>query len=120
MLIEVFAKLLLCCVNCHDITNNLITAKASFANITFYQMCIRDRDETLAKASKLKTQVQKANGSYGEFLRVDLNNADDADTSKGEGYGALGAKTVSYTHLFIIVDFRIDCIRSIRIVIRVS
>ena len=50
------------------------------------------KDETLAKASKLKTQVQKANGSYGEFLRVDLNNADDADTSKGEGYGALGAK----------------------------
>lgn len=42
------------------------------------------KDETLAKASKLKTQVQKANGSYGEFLRVDLNNADDADTSKGE------------------------------------
>lgn len=50
------------------------------------------KDQTLAKASKLKVEVKEANGSYGEFLRVDINNADDADTSKGEGYGALGAK----------------------------
>lgn len=50
------------------------------------------KEQTLAKASKLKVEVKEANGSYGEFLRVDINNADDADTSKGEGYGALGAK----------------------------
>lgn len=50
------------------------------------------KDAALAKASKLKPEVKAANGSYGEFLRVDINNADDADTSKGEGYGALGAK----------------------------
>lgn len=50
------------------------------------------KEQTLAKASKLKVEVKEAKGSYGEFLRVDINNADDADTSKGEGYGALGAK----------------------------
>ena len=50
------------------------------------------KEQTIAKASKLKVEVKEANGSYGEFLRVDINNADDADTSKGEGYGALGAK----------------------------
>lgn len=50
------------------------------------------KEQTLAKASKLKVEVKEANGSYGEFLRVDINNADDADKSKGEGYGALGAK----------------------------
>ena len=50
------------------------------------------KEQTLAKASKLKVEVKEANGSYGEFLRVDINNADNTDTSKGEGYGALGAK----------------------------
>ena len=50
------------------------------------------KEQALAKASKLKVEVKEAKGSYGEFLRVDINNADDADTSKGEGYGALGAK----------------------------
>ena len=50
------------------------------------------KEQTLAKASKLKVEVKEANGSYGEFLRVDINNADNADASKGEGYGALGAK----------------------------
>lgn len=50
------------------------------------------KDQTLLKASKIKTEVKAAKGSYGEFLRVDINNADDADTSKGEGYGALGSK----------------------------
>ena len=37
----------------------------------------------LAEASDITVTVKEANGSYGEFLRVDLT---------GDGYGALGAK----------------------------
>lgn len=46
----------------------------------------------LATAEKIEATVKEASGSYGEFLRVDINNADGADAAKGEGYGALGAK----------------------------
>lgn len=40
------------------------------------------KDATLKTAENITTTVKEANGSYGEFLRVDLT---------GEGYGALGA-----------------------------
>lgn len=39
--------------------------------------------ETLKTAENVTPEVKKASGSYGEFLRVDIN---------GDGYGALGAK----------------------------
>ena len=41
------------------------------------------KDQTLQKAVKITPTVKAASGSYGEFLRVDLN---------GEDYGALGDK----------------------------
>ena len=41
------------------------------------------KDQTLQKAVKITTTVKAASGSYGEFLRVDLN---------GDDYGALGDK----------------------------
>lgn len=40
------------------------------------------KDAALKTAENITTTVKEANGSYGEFLRVDLT---------GEGYGALGA-----------------------------
>ena len=41
------------------------------------------KDQTLQKAVKITPTVKAASGSYGEFLRVDLN---------GDDYGALGDK----------------------------
>lgn len=41
------------------------------------------KDQTLQKAVKITPTVKDASGSYGEFLRVDLN---------GDDYGALGDK----------------------------
>ena len=41
------------------------------------------KDQTLKKAVKITPTVKAASGSYGEFLRVDLN---------GDDYGALGDK----------------------------
>lgn len=41
------------------------------------------KDQTLTKAENITPTVKAASGSYGEFLRVDLN---------GDGYGALGDK----------------------------
>ena len=41
------------------------------------------KDQTLQKAVKITPTVKTASGSYGEFLRVDLN---------GDDYGALGDK----------------------------
>ena len=44
------------------------------------------KDQTLQKAVKITPTVKAASGSYGEFLRVDLN---------GDDYGALGDKMQS-------------------------
>ena len=41
------------------------------------------KDQALQTASNVTATVKEASGSYGEFLRVDIN---------GDGYGALGAK----------------------------
>ena len=41
------------------------------------------KDQALQTASNVTATVKEANGSYGEFLRVDIT---------GDGYGALGAK----------------------------
>lgn len=41
------------------------------------------KNQTLTKAENITATVKDASGSYGEFLRVDLN---------GDGYGALGDK----------------------------
>lgn len=49
------------------------------------------KDAALKTAENITTTVKEANGSYGEFLRVDLT---------GEGYGALGAdmQAVEWTY----------------------
>lgn len=41
------------------------------------------KDQALQTASSVTATVKEASGSYGEFLRVDIN---------GDGYGSLGAK----------------------------
>mgnify|MGYP004501564427 FL=1 len=48
------------------------------------------KDTGLTKAVKTQESVSEKVGSYGEFIRVDVNNAEDA--ADGEGYGPLGAK----------------------------
>lgn len=51
------------------------------------------KDVSLAKASKTVASVvtdEKKKGSYGEFLRVDINSEDGA--AANEGYGPLGSR----------------------------
>lgn len=49
------------------------------------------KDTELAKAVKTQESVSEKVGSYGEFIRVDINNAEE-EAADGEGYGPLGAK----------------------------
>lgn len=69
-------------------TNGLKTAtKNSDGSFTFSSRANGSdsgiADQQLAKATDITATVKEASGTYGEFLRVDLN---------GDGYGALGDK----------------------------
>ena len=69
-------------------TNGLKTAtKNSDGSFTFSSRANGSdsgiADQQLAKATDITVTVKEASGTYGEFLRVDLN---------GDGYGALGDK----------------------------
>lgn len=69
-------------------TNGLKTAtKNSDGSFTFSSRANGSdsgiADQQLAKATDITATVKDASGTYGEFLRVDLN---------GDGYGALGDK----------------------------